>query len=370
MAPMTDTPSRVLIYRLGSIGDTAVALPALTLVARRFPTAERRMLTNFPVNGKAAPVGMVLNGTGLVHGYLHYPKGNRNPTELLALARAIRAWAPDALVYLTPPRGRLAVLRDAAFFKLCGIKHLIGVPWFARHQRHARTDGNQLFESEADRLLRCLQALGTVDTTESALWDLVLSADERESAMRLLAEASVRSPYLVACIGTKADTNDWGIENWTQTFKRLRTALPGWSLVLVGAQDERALSDRLLSVWQGSGVNLCGRTTPREAAAVMEKAEIFVGHDSGTMHLAAAVSTPAVAVFSARNRPGVWFPHGSRNRVIYHQTECFGCRRVSCEEFQKKCIMSITVDEVLSAIRDVVGASRWALGPAADVIAS
>ena len=44
---------RVLIYRLGSLGDTLVALPALHLVARAFPDAERRMLTNFPVKVKA-----------------------------------------------------------------------------------------------------------------------------------------------------------------------------------------------------------------------------------------------------------------------------------------------------------------------------
>ena len=43
---------RVLIYRMGSLGDTVVALPALHLVDRAFPLAERRMLTNFPVNAK------------------------------------------------------------------------------------------------------------------------------------------------------------------------------------------------------------------------------------------------------------------------------------------------------------------------------
>ena len=47
---------KVLIYRLGSLGDTVVALPSLHLIARAFPDAERRVLTNFPVSGKEAPI--------------------------------------------------------------------------------------------------------------------------------------------------------------------------------------------------------------------------------------------------------------------------------------------------------------------------
>ena len=51
------TTRRVLVYRLGSLGDMLVALPALHLVARAFPEAERRMLTNVPVSSKAPAAG-------------------------------------------------------------------------------------------------------------------------------------------------------------------------------------------------------------------------------------------------------------------------------------------------------------------------
>src|SRR5437667_11523770 len=87
----SDTPRRrILIYRLGSLGDTVVALPALRLVARAFPDAERWALTNFSVSTKAAPMASVLEGTGLVHGYLEYPAGLRNAAGLSKLRRDIR----------------------------------------------------------------------------------------------------------------------------------------------------------------------------------------------------------------------------------------------------------------------------------------
>ena len=75
---MDSAIKRVLIYRLGSLGDTVVALPAFHLVAQAFPEAERRLLTNFPVQAKAAPAAAVLEGTGTVSGYFCYAKGSRS----------------------------------------------------------------------------------------------------------------------------------------------------------------------------------------------------------------------------------------------------------------------------------------------------
>jgi ADP-heptose:LPS heptosyltransferase len=72
------------------------------------------------------------------------------------------------------------------------------------------------------------------------------------------------------------------------------------------------------------------------------------------MHLAAAVGTPCVAIFSARNFPRQWFPRGNFNKIIYHGTDCAGCLLELCIEEKKKCILSITVDEVQSAVMDLV----------------
>ena len=102
--------------------------------------------------------------------------------------------------------------------------------------------------------------------------------------------------------------------------------------------------------WGGKAVNLCGKTSPRVSAGVFKHARFFVGHDSGPMHIAAGVGTPCVAIFPAKNMPGQWFPRGDDNRVIYHKTDCAGCALDVCIVQQKKCILSITVDEVHAAV--------------------
>ena len=75
----TLTKQRVVIYRLGSLGDTVVALPCFHKVAKAFPDAERIVLTNVPVSSNAAPVETILGGSGLIHATLAYPIGTRSP---------------------------------------------------------------------------------------------------------------------------------------------------------------------------------------------------------------------------------------------------------------------------------------------------
>ena len=157
------TTRRVLVYRLGSLGDMLVALPALHLVARAFPEAERRMLTNVPVSTKAPAAAAVLEGSGLVQGYMRYAVGTRSRVGAAGLWWQIVRWRPQVLVYLGSARGVKAAQRDEAFFRLCGVRRMVGVPLTEGMQRnyygaatggkdHAMGDGN--LEPEAARLAR------------------------------------------------------------------------------------------------------------------------------------------------------------------------------------------------------------------------
>lgn len=351
---MQSNIERVLIYRLGSLGDTVVALPCLHHVARAYPDAERRLLTNIPVHSKAPAAFAVLEGSGLVHGYLRYPIATRNFAELIDLQRQIRAFRPQVLVYLAPRRKATDVLRDAAFFRLCGIPKIVGLPLTsdARTNRLDLATGN--CEPEAARLARQMRSLGKLDLNDRANWDLRLTLEEHKIATSVRGPVQGR-PLLACCIGTKMQAKDWGGENWRTVLDALASELPQWGLMLIGAAEESAVSESASAAWAGRSVNLCGKLTPRESAAVLAHARIFLGHDSGPMHLASASGTPCVVVFPARNRPRIWFPWGDQHEILYHQTDCWDCNLEVCLEQKKKCLTSITPGEVLSAVRRVLG---------------
>lgn len=144
--------------------------------------------------------------------------------------------------------------------------------------------------------------------------------------------------------------NDWGIQNWRKLLTKIGSDHPEIGLLLVGSPEKAAVSGQAAADWRSPILNLCGVASPRDTAALLERAELFLGHDSGPMHLAAAVGTRSVVVFSARNLPRVWFPRGENHRVIYHHRSCAGCERERCDDLKKACIASIGVDEVYESV--------------------
>ena len=358
--------TKVLIYRLGSLGDTVVALPALHLVASAFPNAERRMLTSFPPNAKAAPSSAVLENTGLVSSYYGYTYGTRSLRELLNIWWLLLRWRPQVLIYMPGKRSVAAAKRDAWFFRLCAIRTLVGVPTTLDMElpRSGKRDvsvdpekGDIVLEHESERLVRNLSALGTIDLADPESWNLHLTTAEQARAADALRPLSGGN-FLALSLGTKMQANDWGRDHWCALVGRIALLYPEHSLVLCGAAVETEDSEYVADAWRNSSrrpaLNLCGLLKPRESAAVFEMADVYLGHDSGPIHLAASVQTPCVGVYSARHLPGQWFPYGARHRVVYHIVACAGCDLEVCIVQKKVCILSITGEEVLAKLREVL----------------
>jgi ADP-heptose:LPS heptosyltransferase len=277
----------------------------------------------------------------------------RDPQKLYRLASAIRQWCPQVLVYLAQPRGKLKILRDAMFFKLCGLEELIGIPWSQDLQQCRKLNHTDLWESEASRLLRCLSYPGKEIIPDVLSWDLNLTAAEQKKAQEALGQWPGRKAFICASIGTKSRLKDWGGENWTLLSSTWSAKHPRVGLVMVGASDEYDVSQHIAKAWSGPTLNLCGHLNPRETAALIRDAVFFMGHDSGIMHLAASVGKPCVAVFSAVFPPGEWYPAGDHHQIIYHRKPCFGCRLTESCDNDKKCIRSIAIEEVDSAMEEV-----------------
>lgn len=338
---------KVLIYRLGSLGDTIIVLPCFHKVKDVFPGADITLLTNRPVASKAAPLESVLGPEFFFNRVLDYPVGTRNPIILLKLLFKIRALKITTLVNLSAARSQKDALRDRVFFKAAGIKKMIGFPAKVTDFAIATDPVSGEKEWEAHRLIKRIAELGPIDLNDNHFWDLKITAQEKLTAGNVL---PAYEKFIAVSAGTKMQSKDWGQSNWINLLRSLKTKLPDYGLVMVGAPDEFNLSEKCLQEWGGNAVNLCGKTSPRVSAVILEKAALFIGHDSGPMHLAACVNTHCVAIFSARNIPRQWYPRGSNNVILYHKTDCAGCGLETCIEQKKKCILSISVTQVETAV--------------------
>jgi heptosyltransferase III len=323
-APKVDS---VIIFRIGSIGDTVVALPCFHHIARCFRNSRRILVTDIPGTQKAAPAESVLENSGLIDDVIYFPPPPRKLSDLIQLRERILNTNCTTLIYVAD-RGLSSTLRDICFFKCCGIKRVIGAP-IKRDLRYPRVDAlTGLAEYESERLARCLSSLGHIDLGNREFWDLRLKAEEIRTADRALSRLG-GSQFFSINLGGKVTSKDWGDSNWTHLFRLLAIKYARLGVIFIGSVDEFERSDELAMNWVGSSVNLCGRLSPRESAAAMRNSVCFVGHDSGPMHLAAAVGVPCVCVFGGFNRPRTWHPMGDAHKIIHNMA---GVREIRPED--------------------------------------
>lgn len=343
---------KILIYRLGSLGDTIMSLPCFHKIAEYYEHDKMYLLTIKSPHLKETSIESILGSTFKFEQVLNYPLGTRNPLTLASLLLKLRLLGIDTIINLSESRGKIATIRDYLFFKLAGITNLIGFSTLKEDISVSLDEETNLFEWEAKRLSRRISSLGSVNLQLDKYWDLHFTKEELKLAENAIATLE-SYPLIAIAPGAKIQVKDWGSYNWEELIKNLSSNLPSWKAIFIGSLDEYDLAKKCSQQWPNS-LNLCGKLSPRVSAAVLSKASIFIGHDSGPMHLAACVGVPCVAIFSARNLPMQWFPRGSRNKIIYHKTECAGCGLDICIQANKKCITSIGVSEVQDAVFQVV----------------
>jgi len=157
---------------------------------------------------------------------------------------------------------------------------------------------------------------------------------------------------VVLHIGAGNRLRNWGARNLAELARRLE-ALPGIRVVLAGGPEDPAAERAVLE--EAPNVrSLVGRLDLQETAALIGRAALFAGPDSGPMHMAAALGTPIAAWFG----PGVpenfgpWKPRAAR--IVQRSLDCRPCRQKDSDCRDVRCLRSITPGEVFEACRSLL----------------
>ncbi|MFN2412833.1 MAG: glycosyltransferase family 9 protein [Pyrinomonadaceae bacterium] len=357
---MSSERRRILVFRAGHLGDTVIALPAFWAIRNAFPRAWITLLSNSdPYNPHYVLARNVLPEYGLFDDYLSYRNllaGFRGMLEYGRLAVKLRFLNFDSVFYLMT-RGRTPeqIDRDVRFFKLCGISNVL----CADHARENLLPAQflrpaPLIESESDFLLACLASERI--TVRDNLDFLALSAAERARAADFLEPVlNPNRPVVAVGPGSKWESKIWDEERYARVVDALIQTYNAIPVIFGGPEDEEK-GNRLLARWR-CGWNAAGALNVREAAAALEKCAFYLGNDTGTMHLAAAVGTRCVAIFAAVDWPGRWYPRGSGHKVFRRSVECEGCHSTVCLT-DRRCLNQISENEVLDACVGILKAYR------------
>jgi heptosyltransferase-2 len=135
----------------------------------------------------------------------------------------------------------------------------------------------------------------------------------------------------------------WYPERFGELGKRL---FEKWkaTVLLFGKEEERPIAKEILQHLKEGGIDLTGKTHLLQLAALLERCQLIVTNDTGTMHVATAVGTPVVALFGSTD-PSTTGPWGDGHVVIRKDVPCSPCLKRICPT-DHRCMELITVDEV------------------------
>lgn len=338
---------RVLVVRLRSIGDTVLTTPSLFALKRFLPNA----LVDILLEDWVAPV---LDGFTHVDNVLTVA---RNSTSSRArMAARLRATHYDVVYNMHG--GTTATLLTRA----TGAKHRIGNAdyQYARLHNHLAPTSASLWGREKTHSVEQQLALPGwtgVPVTDRPPTRLAVTPAAAASIARRLEQAQLAGrPFAAVHPAAAFDTKQWSTDNFGRVIAELQEKqLP---TVVITGPNQTALVDHLQAMFASPVTAFTNLSLP-EVTALLSRARLFVGNDSGIAHIAAAVGSPSVVIFGSSNRAH-WGPWATRPaEMVFDELDCQPCHGYFCEKFdQPECIKRVGVERVLAAIERVINESN------------
>jgi ADP-heptose:LPS heptosyltransferase len=330
--------ARVLVVRPDSLGDVVVCGPAVRAVAAG--AAHVTVLAG----PRGAEAARLLPGADDVlvfdAPWISPDDGPVDPAAVAALVEALRGRFDAALVLTSFHQSALPTAL---------VLRLAGVPWIAA----VSTDfPGALLDVRLPEPPDDPEPVRMLAIAAGAGWPL---PPDDDGALRLRPELPVvgglPERYVVVHPGADAPARAYPGERWTEVVGAL--AGEGWRVVVSGSAAERTLTAAVAGT---SALDLGGRLDVAELASVIAGAEAIAVGNTGPAHLAAAVGTPVVSLFSPVVPLVRWAPHTAARVVLGDQTAaCAGSRARLCPLPGHPCLAGVAPTEVTAAVRNLVG---------------
>lgn len=340
---------KLLIVRLGALGDIVHAIPVAVALRRAYPDAQ----IDWAVSAKHREIldlVPVLNRRIVVN-----DRGDAPGLPLLAAVRELRRAAYDVTIDIQ------GLIKSAVIARASGARRVIG--FTRRYAREAMASllyterydpgGAGLFApSETRHVVRI--NLGVLDT-------LGIPAGEPEFALDVVASPEVRAaieeagrPFALLNTGAAWPNKRWPAARLGALAAALRERHGMRSIVLWGPS-ERPLADEVVSTARGAAI-AAPRTTIADIAALAREAAVMVSGDTGPTHIASAVGAPLVGIYGP-TRPERNGPLGRADESVSRAAVC-QCHHLRQCRLARMCLLDIEVPEVLDAVERRLAAAE------------
>ena len=335
---------KILLLKLDHIGDVVLTIPALRAIRYQWPLAEITLVSG--------PWGKdILEPEGLIDVFVESLILDRKRFSKREFRNIHNKFSKDMSKNKYDLAMDLRVFGDTAYL----LKHVT-----ASFKIYARTEHSMFLQGLgvsvpcklhiAEQMMFLVKKIGCTAVYEYPCIHLT-AHEETFVSQYLTSNVSLKSKLIGFHPFASVPTRDWGIRN----FLKVAEILIGYGnmecLFFVGTENLEAIRELPENIREK--IHIINNTTLRESAALMSACTVFVGNNSGPMHMAAAVGIPIVSVFSGVEMAWEWGPATKKSKVINADVPCIRCHQSACSHLT--CLKSIPVHTVVTAIHDFIG---------------
>ncbi|HLJ11645.1 MAG TPA: lipopolysaccharide heptosyltransferase II [Planctomycetaceae bacterium] len=330
---------RICLIKPSALGDVVQMLPLLGMLRQRFPTAT----VSWVIRRDFAE--LVTGHPDLTEIIPFHRKGSWN--EFVNLLATLRRRRFDLVCDLQ------GLFRTAVMTVATGANTRIGL----ESSREGASLAYNCVVSDSShsvpahiRYWRLAEALGMADHPRLAVVPTTLA--ERLWLVERL--SSLARPILAIHHSAGWETKRWPVDKFAEIARRFEG-----SVIIVGSAADRALADRLIDAMQTRtqpAINLAGQTTLKQLAALLGAVDLVVSNDSGPMHLAAALGTPVVGIFTCTS-PNLSGPEGTKHELISTGVPCAASYYKRCPHrgpAHLACLAELPVERVWNAVMRIL----------------
>ncbi len=308
----------ILIVKPSALGDVIQATCVLPLLKSHAPASRISWLV-FEHNAE------IVRNHPLVDHVISINRNSGFSRQMPHLLRELRTGQFDIVIDLQ------CLLRSALLSRLTGCTRRIG---YANGREFSTLFYTETYDipratmHAVDGYLRVCKLLG-VSGRETVSFPIPLNDEHRRRVHSLIADFKGEDPLISICPTSKWKTKCWPEESFAALADLLSERVKG-RVVLLGAPSEREIVRRVGERMRHEYLDLSGKLSLMEAAAVLETSRLFVGNDSGLMHLASATQTRTVSVFGPTD-PKRTGPYNEKAKVASLGLACSPCFKRRCD---------------------------------------
>jgi len=328
---------KILLIRLRRIGDVIMTTPAVSVLKKNFHETELSYVIE-------KPYADLIAGNPQINEVLMLPAHARIK-DFFSVIKKIRKKRFDAVIdFHGGPRSSLMTLLSGADVKIgYRIKYRHPI-YHIKLPRRPRTGPIHSVENHVN----LVKALGIKSGAIPPLFIPSSTEKENQKIKHIMSLNDLSgSKYVSLHIGAGNRFRSWDVQNYIKLCD-LFTQKSGVKVVLIGAREDKISANMIIKSTESSPLPLVGELSLREVRDMISHSSLFVGSDSGPMHIAASTRTPIVALFGP-TIPAQFGPWRAEHKIIQKNLDCRPCRQRQCVHEDFRCLQSITPEQVYEA---------------------